>query len=392
MPLNPEIRYYINGEEVNQSILNRPLGDIEDNLNSIYEVVDGIPPYRVEDIGKYVRVNGSGTGLVYDEIEFLSIRTPSPVFPLEGASNVIANPQLEASEYAPIYSVDVRAYREFQLDLEGEGFSNPIRTEQVNSDTWIVSPDLSAYSSSTFVWRCRDVTTTGETSEWSPVQTFTTAAAYVKTPSIYVEEDGNKAVRAPQLIGSEFGIFGSTDTHTETDWEVRKTLDNTLVWSSYNNTTDLETIQVPDQTLDINTEYNFRVRYSSSSYGDSSWGSTTKTTVDYYVKTPTLSTNDTGVEFDKHTVTITNYDNNLTYVINVSGGTYIVSGDTISWTLPEVTQTSTHQITVYALNQYTESSATASKNVEVLDVPTIADDAYIITDFSLSVYNNQWSI
>lgn len=391
MPLNPTIRYYVNGEEVDEDILNRPLEDIVANLGAIFEVTDKFPDYDETDARKYVRINNDGTAFMYTHLEFDSIRPPTAISPLDGDSGVIATPDLQATEYAPVYSNDQRVHRQFQLDLEGENFVNPIREVYVNADNWIVSPDLSDYPGGTFVWRCRDESDIGDVSQWSEPQTFSVSDAYVRTPSVSVQQDGTKALRAPIISASAFNVFGSPDTHLNTDWEIVRVSDGVVVWSSYSNSVDLESIQVPEQQLTISTEYKFRVKYNSSTYGSSAWGSTIKTTVSYYIKTPVITTNDTGVEFSDHLAFIENYDPSLNYIVTVSGGSFTRENETITWTLPEVTQDTTHQITVYATNEYAEESDTVTKNVNVLDVPLVSDDAYIITNFSLYDYNNIWS-
>lgn len=391
MVTDPEIRYYSNGEDISEDTLNRPLTDIEQHLLNIYEITGLFTELDSGDADKYLRVNSDATGIIFDDISVDFVRTPDLVSPSDEATGVSLSPTLTASEYAPLYSVDSRDYREFQLIVDGGDFSTPELSTQTNSDSW--SPDLSSYLDTSFAWRCRDVSLNGYTSDWSAVYTFTTGTAYVKTPSISVQQDGNFAFRSPVLTGSVFDVFGAQDgTHVSTDWRITRTSDSVVVWSSIGNTTDLETITVPDQTLDIETEYKFEVRYDSDIYGTSEWGSITRTTVDYFVKTPELSSDTSGVEGDDHIVNITNYDASLTYVITVSDGSASRSGSTITWSLPLVSQNTTHQINVYAVNQYAEQSSTASLNVTVLNIPTVSDDAVIISSFTQNVYNDGWSV
>lgn len=393
MAVDPAIRYYSDGEEVTEGVLNRPLTDIEANLTSIYEIVDGVPSYSSDDANKYVRVSPDGTGLVYSELEFEPIRTPTAISPLTGTTNVPVAPLLEASPYAPIYSADSRSYREFQVDFEAGDWTSLFRSHQVNADSWNIDPDISAYPTDTFKWRCRDVSIKGDVSAWSEPQIFSSSYAFVRTPSISVQKDGSLAYRAPVLTGSVFEVFGAEDgNHASTDWRITRTSDNTVVWSSIGDTANLETITVPDQTLTINTEYKFELRYHSDIYGSSTWVSTTATVVGYYEKTPALSGETSGVEAEDHVITIDDYNATLTYVINVSGGSASRSGSTILWDLPLVSQNTTHQIDVYAVNQYAEQSSTASFNVTVLNIPTENDDAVIITSFTQNVYNDGWRV
>ena len=62
-----------------------------------------------------------------------------------------------------------------------------------------------------------------------------------------------------------------TDNQVSADWEVRKVSDDSLVYSSYGDTSNLTSIAVPPGNLELNTQYKWRVRYTGAKYGNSEW-------------------------------------------------------------------------------------------------------------------------
>ena len=101
----------------------------------------------------------------------------------------------------------------------------------------------------------------------------------IATPTITVEGSPSSVPGDPFLTGSAFTLTQGSGTHLSTDWEVRRTSDNVLVYSSYNDTVNKTSINVPKGNLVVNTSYAFRARYRSSTGFTSSYGSTTATTV-----------------------------------------------------------------------------------------------------------------
>ena len=206
------------------------------------------------------------------------IRTPTAIYPVTGGDTVPPTGPLTASAYAPLYSADLRNYREFQVALAANTSFSPLAfTVNVNADSTDISPALAI--STAYIWRCRDVALSGAISDWMTVQAFTTKALSVVTPTITVEGGPSTVGRSPLLTGSAYQTTPDPSaTHLSTNWEVRKTSDNSLVWSSYNNTTNLTSIQVPYNVLAVSTSYAFRAQYNSTVYGSSAYGSTTAAT------------------------------------------------------------------------------------------------------------------
>lgn len=118
-------------------------------------------------------------------------------------------------------------------------------------------------------------------SEWSNVVSFTTPAIYVETPTLTVEGEPFEVPQTPLLEGSAFSLFstqGETDTHELSDWEIRLSSNDSLIWSSIGDTENLTSITVDEGFLDENTSYKFRLRYKGTVYGYSDWSEVIATT------------------------------------------------------------------------------------------------------------------
>lgn len=107
--------------------------------------------------------------------------------------------------------------------------------------------------------------------------------------------------------------------------------------------------------------------------------------------TPTLSTSTSANEGVTITVTISNYNASYAYNIAVTGGTYSVSGATITWTLPLVTTNTVHYVNVQATSSGS-SSIYGTASVTVNDIPLTSDAGFYITDFNVNTLNDGWAI
>ena len=216
------------------------------------------------------------------------IRAPDLISPIDGEVDVVAAAELTASEYAPVYSVDDRDYREFQVDTAGGDFSDPIRTTQVDADSWVVDPALDTDKG--YVWRCRDVSVRGDVSAWSDAEGFTTGNIFIDQPAITAPEDNATDIpETPTLESSAFSVTGGSDTHVASYWRVFQ--GSTEVWASGRTTGNLTSIQVPAGVLeDGQTVYTAQVRHEGDDLGVSSWSDvSTFTTQESFVQIETPS-------------------------------------------------------------------------------------------------------
>ncbi len=217
------------------------------------------------------------------------IRAPSITSPTEGSTISNLTPEISGSTFAAVYSIDTRDYRQFQVDVAAGDFTSPVIDEQANTDSYTVVATLNADAN--YKVRVRDVATTGTKSPWSEVVSFATPNITVNAPTLTVEGAPSSVLESPELTASAFSTTPADgDTHAATDWEVRKTSDNSLVYSALNDTSNLLSITVPAGNLVANTEYLFRTRHIGTIFGAGTYAEVMATTVDNFDITPLLAT------------------------------------------------------------------------------------------------------
>lgn len=205
-------------------------------------------------------------------------RQPVAISPTTGTTGALPNLTLSATPFAALYSIDTRIHRRFEVTLLSDtAFSNPVFTAEVDTDSVQVTPNLSLETP--YHWRCKDVATTGE-SAWMQANSFVTGNITITAPTVTVTGSPDSVPESPTISTSNFAtVPADEDTHLSTDWEVRKTSDNSLVWSTYNSTTNKLSIAVPAGVLQVNTSYKFRARHNGNNFGSSVYGEVTATTV-----------------------------------------------------------------------------------------------------------------
>ena len=261
-------------------------------------------PYSVFHAGKFWRLvvnladvtasEPSDTSADWKEaVAVGEIRTPLAIEPLTGATEVVPTPTLEASAYAPLYSVDDRLHRRFEVSLATDPtFASPVFTSETNANSVTVSPLLALETA--HIWRCKDVVELPDStlleSDWMITQSFTTAGISVNQPTLTVEGSPSSVPETPTLTTSAFDTTPTgEDTHLATDWEVRKTSDNTLVFSSLNDESNLLSIVVPAGNLEVDTEYKFRARHIGTIYGAGPFAEVVATTLEQFDIVPLLA-------------------------------------------------------------------------------------------------------
>jgi hypothetical protein len=210
------------------------------------------------------------------------IKKPEIISPTDGGTDVALNVNIQGSTYSPLYAADTRDYREFQVDLATGDFSTPERSNQIDSDSWSIDPILDPDES--YKVRIRDVSVNGTVSEWSEEVAFTSINIFVDEPTVSVEDGPSDVPENPVISTSAFSVTNGSDTHESTDWEVIRTSDSTVVFESLNDTVNLTSITVTT-SLDESEEYEFRARHRGTTFGTSSYGSVTATTLASFAPT-----------------------------------------------------------------------------------------------------------
>lgn len=203
-----------------------------------------------------------------------SIVTPSIVYPTAGQTSVELTPTLQGSDFAtaPV-GQDTHQSSQWQVATDS-GFTDikfNSGTDTVNKTT-IQVPTGSLNISSVYYARVRYTGAIIGTSAWSSAVTFTTTNKYVVTPTLAVSNGPDQVDETPTLTTSAFAVFGGSDTHAATDWQVIKVSDSSVVWQSLGNTTNKTSITIPANILLENMSYKARARHSGAVLGSSTWG------------------------------------------------------------------------------------------------------------------------
>ena len=116
-------------------------------------------------------------------------------------------------------------------------------------------------------------------------------AQSIAKPSMLSPASGSVDVPlGPMLTASAFMTYPvGADTHLNTDWRIR-TMAGAVVWQSLANPTNKTNIQVPDNTLPLNTQLQADVRYRGATLPVSAWSdAVTFTTTNQSILTPTIT-------------------------------------------------------------------------------------------------------
>ena len=100
----------------------------------------------------------------------------------------------------------------------------------------------------------------------------------IETPTITVEGAPSDVPENPTISTSAFTVTIVADSHESTDWEIRRTSNNEVVFTSLNDINNLTSITIPEDVLEVSTEYEFRARHRSATDFVSNFGTTTANT------------------------------------------------------------------------------------------------------------------
>jgi hypothetical protein len=218
-----------------------------------------------------------------------SVVIPTILYPTSGQANVELSPTLSATAFttAPA-GQDTHQSSQWQVATDS-GFTTIVFDSGVDTvnKTNIQVPSGVLTIGTVYYARVRYTGVVIGNSAWSVTLSFTTTNQYVVTPTVSVTGGPTDVGETPVISTPPFAVFGGTDTHVSTDWQIVKVSDGSLVWQSLGNTTNKVSITVPPSLLLENTQYKARVRQAGASLGKSGWGEYTFTTkVIFFVFTP----------------------------------------------------------------------------------------------------------
>jgi len=213
-----------------------------------------------------------------------AIRRPAIVYPYSGAVDVKKETKLEGDTYLNKFGID-RSHRQFQVDIEGGDFSNPILDIEVNSDVFYTSDSFELPNKDSLIFRIRDVAVNGDYSQWSCVSRFTPSRTEIVRPILEVEDAPNNVNSDPLLTTTGFNVSGGSDIHISTDWRISR--GTTVVWENLGDAFDKTSVRVPSGILAPNESYVFQVRFNGNDYS-SAWAMVSANTRLSFVATPII--------------------------------------------------------------------------------------------------------
>lgn len=207
------------------------------------------------------------------------VNTPSITSPVNGAKGVALQPTIEASAFSttpPAQGVHQSSQWQVATSADFLNIAYDSGVDTVNK-TSITVP--SALSLNTQHWvRVRYTSSTIGTSAWSAAVSFTTINRYIVEPTVSVTDGPNNVGETPTISTSAFSVFGGSDTHASTDWQIVKVSDSSVVWQSLGNTSNKTSIVVPAGVLLESQDYVARARHNGTTIGSSAWGEYSFTT------------------------------------------------------------------------------------------------------------------
>lgn len=207
------------------------------------------------------------------------VNTPSITSPVNGAVSVNLQPTLEASAFSttpPAQGVHQSSQWQVATSADFLNIAYDSGVDTVNK-TSITTP--SPLSLNTQHWvRVRYTSSTIGTSDWSGVVSFTTTNQYVVEPTVSVTDGPNNVGETPTITTSAFSVFGGSDTHASTDWQIVKVSDSSVVWQSLGSTSNKTSVVVPAGVLLESQQYIARARHNGTTIGSSAWGEYSFTT------------------------------------------------------------------------------------------------------------------
>ena len=208
----------------------------------------------------------------------------APTLTVEGGPNTVyETPTLTAGAFSNTRDTDTHDMTDWEiLDATGSSSVWSSKNDAMNKNKITVPADTLQNSTA---YKAR-VRYHGAKYGWSNYTTvdFTTVAQYnvVNTPTITVQGAPSNIKETPILTGSAFG--GVNVTHKSTDWLILKATDNSEVWKSEGDTSNLTTIKVPKGILQVSTAYIFKVRYNANEDVSSSWAQATATCASKFIQ------------------------------------------------------------------------------------------------------------
>lgn len=212
------------------------------------------------------------TATSFTTIATLKPNQPSNVSPANNATDVTLTPTLSSSAFSDADAGDTHTASQWQITTTPGDYASPAYDSGVTTSfkLSINVPTGRLILDTTYHWRVRHRDSYNNWSDYSVETSFTTRASVAPnrpTAASPANESVNISLEA-QLSASQFADADTADTsdsHTASQWQVATDSDFTdIVFDSDVDTSNLRTVDIPEDTLTYNTIYYWRVRYRDS--------------------------------------------------------------------------------------------------------------------------------
>jgi len=199
------------------------------------------------------------------------VQQPENIAPADNATGTLLTPELEASDYGSLYSVPM-ASAQWQIS-EVSDFSTTVVDDTVSGTSTTYTPSSNLDPNTSYFWRVRYTDDNGDQSEFSEATSFQTANIFTDQPTITSPADNATDIgETPTITSSAFNTVNGSDTHESSQWVITRVSDSVEVFDSGEDTSNLESIDVPAGVLDEGQEsYTVKVRHKGNTYGFSAY-------------------------------------------------------------------------------------------------------------------------
>ena len=215
-----------------------------------------------------------------------TVTTPTITAPTEGATDYSS--AFTSSAYAVDDSFQgTHDYSHWQISYTSNFASIEFESTSGNLTSWTQALGVASQLAYVRVRHGSDSHLSG----WSVAVSFTSPNIYIQTPTNTAPTNTATDIgETPTLTADTFTCVNGSDTHASSSWQVATDSGfASVIYESLADAGNLESIDVSAAELSVSTTYYWRVKYTGTTYGDSSYSTafsfTTKSTFSFYIGT-----------------------------------------------------------------------------------------------------------
>jgi hypothetical protein len=253
----------------------RPGGFTTAQRNAIVSPENGMIVYDTDFNQVFVYNGTDWTSIVSSELVIIT----TPTVTVDGSpSSVPEDPTINTSAFALTqgsgehYATDWEVERTANSEVVFSSLNDTVNLTSITLSEGILEENEE------YEFRARHKTVFYESAYGSVTANTLVTFDVVATPTVTVEGSPSSVPEAPTINTSAFAMTIGSGTHLSTDWEVERTSNGEVVFSSLDDTVNLTSITMTAGALESSTEYEFRARHKTSTV-ESVYGSVTANTL-----------------------------------------------------------------------------------------------------------------